>query len=133
MTWTAAVTNVDVTNGALRIDVTYSDGDRLVRDRIETRSGQSETWLADMVKRRIAELDGVDVLVASIAIGSVTLSDDPPPSNTPRDQYSRKLNQFNAALNAVRMGLITEDAQVFSNLRTWLRTNFLPEYLDLFF
>ena len=132
MAWTAAVTNIDVTNGALRIDVTYSDGDRLVRDRIETRSGQSETWLTDTVKRRIAELDGVDALVSSIAIGPVTTPVDPPVSNTPRDQYVRKLEQFQAALNAARMGIINEDAAAFANLRTWLRQNFLVEYLDLY-
>lgn len=132
MAWTATVTNTDVTNGALRIDVTYTDGTALVRERIETRSGQSATWLTDTVKRRIAELAGVDDLVASIPLGPVTIPEDPPPSNTPRDQYVRKLGQFNAALNAMRMGLITEDAQAFVTLRTWLRTNFLPEYLDLF-
>lgn len=132
MAWKATVTNTDVTNGALRIDVTYTDGTALVRERIETRSGQSATWLTDTVKRRITELAGVDDLVASIPLGPVTIPEDPPPSNTPRDQYIFKLNQFNAALNAMRMGLITEDAQAFANLRTWLRTNFLPEYLDLF-
>ena len=132
MAWTAVVTNIDVTNGVLRIDVTYTDGVALVRDRIETRSGQSATWLTDTVKRRITELAGVDDLVANIPLGPVTIPKNPPPSSTPRDQYIFKLNQFNAALNAMRMGLITEDAQVFSNLRTWLRTNFLPEYLDLF-
>lgn len=132
MAWTAAVTNTDVTNGLLRIDVEYSDGTTRVRERIETRSGQSATWLTDAVKRRIAELAGVDALVTSIPLGPVTIPDDPPPSSTPRDQYVHKLNQFNAALNAMRMGLITEDAQAFAILRTWLRTNFLSEYLDLF-
>lgn len=132
MAWTATVINKDVTNGVVRIDIDYANGPVVVHERVESRSGQSETWLTDTARRRIAELTGLQTLYAAVTIGPLTIPAIPPPANTPRDEFERKLNQFQAALNAARMGLITEDAAVFANLRNWLRTNFLPEYIDLF-
>lgn len=134
MAFTATVVNKDMVSGQLVVTLEYTDGTYTFREAMMSRGDQSGDWIAEGVKRRLAELDGVKALDAKIAAGPVVVSPVvvEPSEPSDRDQYKAKLDLFNGWLNALRQGLTTTDRQSFVDLRQWLRDNWQDEYVELF-
>lgn len=129
--WTARVVNKSWKNGLLTVELEYSDGVRMFHDSMVSRSGQAADWVQSEVERRLTDLAGLDALAETISLGPVTVAETVR-SFQPVDEYAETLRRFNAALNAARQGILSDDAAIVNDLRCWLREGFRPEHLELF-
>lgn len=132
--WTATINNKIITNGMLRVNVSFTDGTQTFTENYETRSGQDANWLNDNINRRINDLTSVISFADSIPIGVFTPT-TPAPTPEPtsgKALYEFRLKKFEAMVSAIRKGLITDTNPSFVSLKTWLKNNFVDEYIDLF-
>jgi hypothetical protein len=134
MAWTATVTGKTISNGLLQVVVAFNDGKQTFTDKYETRNLQDDNWLNDNIKRRISDLDGVITLADKISTGVFVVkpTDEKIEPTGGRELYKSKLETFEKMVSAIRKGVITDKNESFVTLKTWLQTNFLDEYIDLF-
>jgi hypothetical protein len=134
MPYTASVASTAFDRGQLVVTIAYSDGHQTVQETMTTRGPQDTNWIQKEVARRIAELDGLETFSASIKEGPVTVSTVKlaAVASSPRDAYAAKLAEFRRWLAALREGIVPTDRASFVALRTWLKDNFIDEYIDLF-
>jgi hypothetical protein len=52
MAWTTEITSKIIVDGLLKVEVAFSDGKQVFKDRYETRSLQDVNWLDENIKRR---------------------------------------------------------------------------------
>jgi hypothetical protein len=135
MGYKANVISKQFNNGLLTVVIEYTDGITTFTDKMTSRSGQDENWINDEVKRRLSDLDGVEVLKGAIALGQVIPDALPKKHVTPSEpkaEYEANLKVFTAWLEALRQGLVTTDRKAFVELRQWLQDNWIDEYVELF-
>lgn len=140
MKYTAEITNKDISDGLLTVQVRFTSEDRkvIVQDAFSTRSAQEENWLTNMVIRKARELEELDALLESIETGDVPIphtaasTTAKPSANTAKDAYKADLETLNAYANAMRKGATDEKNVDFVALQKRLAKNFKKEYLDLF-
>lgn len=136
MAWTATVNSKIITNGMLKVNVSFTDGTQTFTENFETRSGQDANWLNDNINRRITDLTSVIAFADTISTGVFTPTKA---EVTPIEQtltgkalYEYRLKLFEAMVSAIRKGIITDTNTSFVNLKNWLKNNFADEYIDLF-
>lgn len=134
MTFSAAVIGKAWRNGQLFVELEYTDGDRLFRDTMVSRSGQGSDWVQREVARRLRDLTKLDELADSIQLGKVDISEDTPTVDpaSEKEVYRIKLRLFEHFVSVLAKGFSTQDNQDFVDLKLWLTDNFKTEYLDLF-
>lgn len=132
MAWTAQVVEKLKSNGQLQVVVEYANGATTFRESLVSRSKQGAEWLSDAVKRRLADLEDVDMLKDAIPDGPVTILPDNTPNATPKEIYGRKFRRFEAWLGLMRQGIVAVDRPAFVTLKQWLIDNWDDSYLDIF-
>jgi hypothetical protein len=132
MAWTARVVEKLKSNGQLQVVVEYANGATTFREALVSRSKQDQDWLADAVKRRLADLADVDTLKDAIPDGPVAVLPDVKPNATPKEIYERKFRRFEAWLGLMRQGIVAVDRPAFVTLKQWLIDNWDDAYLDIF-
>lgn len=128
--WTAHVTNTELKNGMLTVTVDFKKGEQCVSEVFQTNQGQSDSWLADSVARKIAQLSAVEDLHKKIEVGQVSV--EAVKATTARDLFAADLATMNKMVAAMQQGIIERDNPAFVELKAKLKANFLPEYADLF-
>jgi len=135
MKYVAEITNKDIFDGVLVIQVRFTseDGTKIVQDSFSTKSGQDPDWITKAIERKMKDLEGVEDLKENIPIGVVDIETAvTPPIATAKQQYAKDLEDFNKMVTVLRKGFITSDNAAFVALQAKLKDNFQPEYLDLF-
>lgn len=134
--WVAIINSKIINNGLLRVNVSFSDGNQTFTENYETRSGQSEKWLSDNINRRLTDLISLDSFIETIPLGEFVYNAiSSEGEDTPSDEralYEYRLNLFEKMVNSIRKGIITDQNPTFLNLKTWLKNNFVDDYIDLF-
>ncbi len=132
-TYTANVINKAVQNGTLIVEIEYTHGEHSFRDKLISRSGQATDWIAREVERRLADLEGLDVLQAAVQVGTVAPEIKPPSVEpTAAAIYAAELRKFEGWLNAFRQGVTTPDRPAFVSLKQWLTDHWDDSYIELY-
>lgn len=134
MKYTAEITERDILEGLLRVQVRFTseDGTKIVQDYYETRSLQDQDWLINAINRKASELEGLDAFIDTIPIGKVTTEPIITPATTAKDAYKADLLMFNKLVSILRSGFIEADNSDFVAVQQRLKDNFDSSYLDLF-
>lgn len=138
MKYTAEITNKDIIEGLLTLQLRYTSEDRsiIIQDSISTRSPQNDQWLKNEIKRKITELEGLDEFIQTIEIGDFSLEQTNTKSiktiDIDKEQYQNDLNEFNTLVGIISKEIITSNHEYFVSLHEKLKTNFKIEYIDLF-
>ena len=82
MKYTAEITNKDISDGLLTVQVRFTseDGRVIVQDAPHTRSAQDPDWLINAIKRKAKELEGLDSFIETIPMGEIPTDTPPPPA-----------------------------------------------------
>lgn len=137
MKYTAEVTNKDLFDGLLVVQVRYisEDGSKIIQDSYSTRSGQDDNWLQNNINRKLKELEELEVFVEKIPLGQISLEEtvtESPSPNSAKEEYKEDLAKFNKMVQIIRQGIITADNAEFIALQQKLKDNFQSDYIDLF-
>ena len=134
MKYTSEITNKDISDGLLTVQVRFTSEDRsvIVQDAFSTRSPQDPDWLMNAINRKALELEGLDAFIDTIPIGEVTPDTPVFVPTTARDIYKADLALFNKLTNILRQGFIDADNADFVAVQDRLRVNFDSSYIDLF-
>ena len=136
MSWTATVANKQIDKrGNLIVTVEFADGVKTISEDFATSQEQPDGWLEEQVGRKLKALDGIAAtMVPDIgAVIAKPVDPDPVPAgDAAKDAYAADIARYNQYLSAVRLGIKIDKVQDFIDLKDRLRTNFQPDYLDLF-
>ena len=134
MKYTSEITNKDISDGLLTVQVRFTSEDRsvIVQDAFSTRSPQDPDWLMNAINRKASELEGLDAFIETIPIGEVVADTPVVVPTTARDIYKADLALFNKLTNILRQGFIDADNADFVAVQDRLRVNFDSSYIDLF-
>lgn len=128
--WSAKITNTEFKNGMLSVTVDFIKGEQCVSEVFQTSQGQTDSWLAESIARKIASLSAVEELHGKIEVGEVSL--EKVEAASARDIFAKDLATMQKMVNAMQQGIIERDNPAFVELKAKLKANFLPEYADLF-
>jgi len=136
MAYIATILNKTITNGILKVTVTFNNSD--INDSFNfdftTNQDQPETWLEEQIQNKLKHLNALPVVLDTVEVGS-TISEtiDPSiPTNTAYEQYKENLKTFRQMVNAIQQGIITKDNPDFIALKAQLAADFNIAYIDLF-
>ena len=131
MAWTTEITSKIIVDGLLKVEVAFSDGKQIFKDRYETRNLQDDNWLNDNIKRRISDLDGVIALADTIVKGEYIVKEPLPvePVITPKELYQKSLRKYNVLLRFVNDGIIENTNKDFVEAKDYLIKNFDISYI----
>ncbi len=134
MKYTSEITNKDISDGLLSVQVRFTseDGRVIVQDAFHTRSAQDPDWLINAIKRKADELEGLDAFIETVPIGEIPTDTPPPPPSTAKDAYKADLDLFNKMVGVLRSGFIDADNAEFLAVQQRLRDNCDSSYIDLF-
>jgi hypothetical protein len=135
MAWTTEITSKIIVDGLLKVEVAFSDGKQVFKDRYETRSLQDANWLDENIKRRIADLEGVVTLADTIATGAYIAKEPLPVDDTKitaKELYAKELAKFEKLVGVIKKGIIADDNVDFLASKQWLINNWSIDYIDLF-
>jgi hypothetical protein len=134
--WAATVTNKQIDKrGNLVVTVEFTDGVKTITEDFATSQEQPSGWLEEQVGRKLKALDGIAATVVPEVGAVIAKPVDPTPEpsgDAQRDAYAADIARYNQYLSAVRLGIAIDKEQDFIDLKDRLRTNFRPDYLDLF-
>ena len=136
MAYIATILNKTITNGILKVTVTFNNSD--INDSFNfdftTNQDQPETWLEEQIQNKLKHLNALPVVLDTVEVGS-TISetiDQSIPTNTAYEQYKENLKTFRQMVNAIQQGIITKDNPDFIALKAQLAADFNIAYIDLF-
>ena len=134
MQYKATLVKKELVNGRLKVTIEYSNGIESFNETMECRCSQDSDWAEKEASRRCKELENLIVFANTIQLGEIKIQKEKECRlpKTPYDIYKRKLELFLKAQSALRLEIITEEAESFSELKNWLSDNSKPEYLELF-
>lgn len=136
MAYIATIQNKTISNGTLRVTVTFSNSE--LNDSFNfdftTNQDQSETWLEEQIQNKLKHLNALPVVADTITVGTtITETTNPTaPTNTAYEQYKANLKTFQQMVNAIQKGIITKDNPDFIALKAQLADDFNIAYIDLF-
>lgn len=136
MAYIATILNKTITNGVLKVTITFSNNETNDSFNFDftTSQDQSETWLETQIQNKLKHLNALPLVSSNIEIG-VTISqsiESTPINNTAYEQYKENLKKFQQMINAIQKGIITKDHPEFIALKTQLSQDFNTDYIDLF-
>lgn len=140
MAWTATLTKATILDGDAVLIVTFKD-DATTASFDETyrfRSVQSNAFLRDKVRDRIAELNTVSAWVPTLPVGAIVPSAAPTPAPAPtqaqldREAWRTKYQQLLAWQRAVSVGLESPTDPLYTNLQADVIATRLNGYRQLY-
>ena len=136
MKYTAEITNKDLNEGRLIVQVRYvsEDSTSIVQESYSTRSGQDPNWLQNNIDRKLRELEELDLFVDTIELGVIVpgVRPDIVTPNTAKEVYKQDLERFNKLVQILRQGFVESDNAEFVALQAKLKQDFSSDYIDLF-
>lgn len=144
MKWTGTITNKDIIDGQLIIQIAYrSEDNRTLNDSATTRGGQDDLWATNIVARKVRELEELDNFITTIPIGEVkveTVVDNTVVSkvnsnttvvNPMKETFRKDYNTYLKMIEAIRKNIMTETNKDFVAMKKKLTDNLKVEYLDI--
>lgn len=134
--WNASVVNKERIGQRIDITVTYSNGARSIQESY-TFDGSSDIGaeLQSRVDQHLAKLTAIDAGDVAVKPGAVTPTPkpiDPEPTPNPLKEYSTLLAHYRALKRAASDGVIDPNDKAVTDALAQLRTDYKPEYADLF-
>jgi len=132
--YTAEITNKDLIDGELIIQIRYTGDDgTIIQDSARTKGVQDEGWAEKIIAKKIADLENLPNFVDSITLGEVTLTEKVTvvEESTPKEQFMKDYAKFSKLFMLVRQGLLDIDNKEFTNLQQSLKDTLNLEYLDI--
>lgn len=132
MKYTAEITNKDIIDGELVIQIRYTGEDgTIIQDSARTRSTQDENWAANLITQKIESLEKLPEFVDTISLGQVIITKQAPTTKTPKEEYLEDFNNFSNLFDLYRKGIILEDNEQLTSLRQKLKNNLNLEYFNI--
>lgn len=132
--YTAEITNKDLIDGELIIQIRYTGYDgTIIQDSARTKGAQEEGWAEKIIAQKIADLENLPTFVDSITLGEVTLTEKAPivVEATPKEQFMKDYQKFSKLFMLVRQGLLDSDNKEFTDLQQKLKDSLDLEYIDV--
>lgn len=130
--YTAEITNKDLINGELVIQIRYTGEDgTIIHGSARTRDVQDENWASNIIAQKIASLEGLPNFIESITLGEVVIAGEQTPSKTPKEEYLEDYNNFSRLFDLYRKGIIEENNKKLTDLRQKLKDNLNLEYFNI--
>ena len=132
--YTAEITNKDLIDGELVIQIRYTGDDgTIIQDSARTKGAQDEGWAEKIIAKKIADLENLPTFVDSITLGEVTLTEKAPivVEATPKEQFMKDYQKFSKLFMLVRQGLLDSDNKEFTDLQQKLKDSLDLEYIDV--
>lgn len=135
----ATIEDKKITNGMLSVTVKFGNeetGDS-VKELFQTNQEQTSVWLEDHVARKLKDLNSLKDTETKIEVGTEVI----PKEETIEEkvliskeklEYKTDLEKFNKMVGITQQGLLSREDAGFLELKEKLKTNFSPDYLDLF-
>jgi hypothetical protein len=132
-TYTAKKLNPRVEGNQFLVDIEiYRDGALILPWQLRFTQRPTEQEIAYLVKGRIDTLKDVQDGTGTITEGDVAIPADPAPAvvDTAFQDWTRDYLRFTRLAPMVQHGIILETNTKWVNVKTRLRNNLKPEYLD---
>lgn len=126
-----------VRNGK-RLDVLieYTDGTETFTDVLPVDQVPSDDFINKLVATRISQLDNQDTLKGKLVDNTAIIpavTPTPTPAEQVRQAYRAQILLVKRLLAAVALGALPANDKQVTDAQEQLRTDFKPEYIDLFF
>jgi hypothetical protein len=144
MKWTGTITNKDIIDGELTIQIAYrSEDNRTLNDSATTRGGQDDLWATNIVARKVKELEELDNFITTIPIGEVKVetvvdntvvskvNSNTTVSNPMKETFRKDYNTYLKMIEAIRKNIMPETHKDFVAMKKKLTDNLKVEYLDI--
>ena len=132
--YTAEITNKDIVNGELIIQIRYtSDDGTIIQDSAKTRDTQYADWAKDLIARKIKSLEELPNFVDNIPLGAVSIVKEEPvvKVKSQKEEFLEDYYNFGKLFMLYRQGIIEENNKKLVDLRQKLIDNLNLEYLDI--
>jgi len=133
MKYTAEITNKDIIDGELVIQIRYTGDDgTIVQDSARTRDVQDEDWAKSLIARKIKSLEELPNFVDTIFLGAADLTNKEPvlKTNTLKEEWLEEYRYYSRMFDLYRKGIIKEDNKKLVDLRQTLIDTFDINYID---
>lgn len=132
--WKANIDQIVNDPGRLSVHLVFFDEatNRHFKEEMVTTQPQDDEWVQERVTKRIAELVELDSFSQKLMAGEIAPKEKIEKVLSPKDEYAEDLKTYQRFLTAQRQGFTTEEDATFKQLQTKLRTNFSPDFIDLF-
>lgn len=129
----ATIKKSEIKNGLLSVDVKFDDGTDVFTEKFETNQPQPQDWINQQVAKKIENINSLNTIKDSLPDGEISLPVDITPTKSlERMEFEADLKTFSSFVSAVQQGIADRESPEFVALKNKLKTNFKPEYLDLF-
>lgn len=140
--WEAKILRKQRDGFRIIVYVEFSNGSESFVEEIPLNYSQNITTLKQELYKRITYLQSLDTIDTDVSVGSVAPEAPvieekiPLPPITVDDQkredYKLKALQMRGIYTAMQYGVLDGSEKIVSDTRTYLKDNFLPEYITLF-
>jgi len=133
MKYTAEITNKDIIDGELVIQIRYTGDDgTIVQDSARTRDVQDEDWAKSLIARKIKSLEELPNFVDTIFLGAADLTNKEPvlKTKTLKEEWLEEYRYYSRMFDLYRKGIIKEDNKKLVDLRQTLIDTFDINYID---
>lgn len=133
MAFTASLDFVEKQDdGRLRLLITYTDGVSKSQQNLFVDSSFDATALKNVVINRLAQLGSLDALKKALVLGPIDTT-PMPPSQAELDKqiFFSNLGKLNGLDGLVKLGVIFNSAQEYTDLKTLVTSEYKKEYYGL--
>ena len=130
--YTAEITNKDIIDGELVIQIRYTGDDgTIIQDSARTRDTQDEDWAKNLIKRKIKSLEKLPTFVDTISLGEVDTTEEPiVKTKTPKEEWLEDYAYYSRLFDLYRKDIIKDTNKKLNDLRQKLKDNFDINYID---
>lgn len=129
--YSASILSKETIKGVLRVIVQFSNGTDTFNEEFATSSGLDANWLKKAVSRRLDDLNSLSAIDTTPGAFDPTVTDPTPTqAESDRKTYSQKLIQLRRMTALQQLGIIAANDATVTSLKTWLKDNYKPNYLD---
>lgn len=133
MKYTAEITNKDIIDGELVIQIRYTGDDgTILQDSARTRDIQDEDWAKSLIVQKIKSLEELPNFVDTIFLGAVDLTNKEPvlKTKTLKEKWLEEYRYYSKMFDLYRKGIIKKDNEKLVDLCQTLIDTFDINYID---
>ena len=133
MKYTAEITNKDIIDGELVIQIRYTGDDgTILQDSARTKDIQDKDWVKKLITRKIKSLEKLPIFTGTISLGEVDLVEEESvvKTKTSKEEWLEDYNYYSRIFDLFRKGIIKEDNKKLVYLRQKLKDTFNINYID---
>lgn len=129
MKYTAKITNKDIFDGLLRVQVKFTseDGNSIIQDSYET-SSPSDNWPSDIILKKVSDLEKVFEFKDSIELGEVLKKTKP--EKTSKELFNEKFERYSKLNTLLTLGIIDSENSEITSLKNELINSYTSNHLN---